>query len=69
MKPASARRKPSSRRRPRYEDPVKRIHGVRRELEAEKKRLGLSEREWMVYIREKNAEFEAKVCSGLKRAK
>jgi hypothetical protein len=42
---------------------------VRRELEAEKKRLGLSEREWMAYIREKNAEFEARVRSGLKSAK
>jgi hypothetical protein len=65
----SARRKPSSRRRASDEDPVKRIHGVRRELEAEKKRLGLSEREWMAYIREKNAEFEAKVRAGMKRAK
>jgi hypothetical protein len=68
-KPGSARRKPSSRRSPRYEDPVDRIHRVRRELEAEKRRLGLSEREWLTYIREKNAEFEAKVRSGLKRAK
>jgi len=53
----------------RSEDPVDRIRGVRRELDAEKKRLGLSEREWLAYNRRKNAEFEAKVRAGLKRAK
>jgi hypothetical protein len=59
----------SSRRRSRYEDPVKRIHGVRSELEAEKKRLGLSEREWLAYIRGKNLVFESKLSSTLKSAK
>jgi hypothetical protein len=66
---ASARRNPSSRRRVRYEDPVDRIRGVRRELDEEKKRLGLSEREWLAYNRRRNAEFEAKVRAGMKRAK
>jgi hypothetical protein len=42
---------------------------VRRELDAEKKRLGLSEREWLAYNRERNAEFEAKVRSALTGAK
>jgi hypothetical protein len=42
---------------------------VRRELDREKKRLGLSEREWLAYNRRKNAEFEAEVRPGLKRAK
>lgn len=30
-------------------------------MEAEKKRLGLSEAEWLEYLRRRNEEFEAKL--------
>jgi len=43
-----ARRKRSSRRG--YEDSLIRIHRVRRELEARRKKLGLSERDYLDYI-------------------
>jgi hypothetical protein len=67
--PSFGRRNPSSERRTRYEDPVDRIRSVRRELDAERKRLGFSEREWLTYNREKNAKFEAKLRARLKPEK
>lgn len=41
-------------RRARYEDPLTRIHRVRRAMDREKKRLGLSELEWLEYIAKEN---------------
>ena len=51
-KSGPARRRNSSPRARRNEGPVERIHRVRREMAAEKKRLGLSEAEYLKYMRE-----------------
>jgi len=51
-KPAAGRREPSSSRPRREEDPLTRIHRVRRQLEAKRKRLGVSELEYLQYVRQ-----------------
>jgi len=61
---SSSRPQRRSSRPARYEDPLVRIHRVRRKMTLERKRLGLSPGEYLEYIAKENekaiAEFKRK---------